>query len=152
MRVGLVSDTHGLLRPEVLAFLRGSDHIVHGGDVCDAAVLEALRAIAPVTAVRGNNDRGAWAAALPETATLDAGGAVLHVLHDVKLLDCDPRAAGFAAVVAGHSHKPRNEVIGGVLWFNPGAAGPRRFSLPVSVGLITCRRKKLTAELVTLDV
>jgi putative phosphoesterase len=151
-RIGVISDTHGLMRPEALEALAGVDAIVHAGDIGAAEVLEALARIAPVTAVRGNNDRGDWAAAIPETATLDAGGAVLHVIHDVKLLDCDPRAAGFAAVVAGHSHKPRNEVIGGVLWFNPGAAGPRRFSLPVSVGLITCRRKKLTAELVTLDV
>jgi putative phosphoesterase len=140
------------MRPEALRALAGVDAILHAGDVGAPEVLDALAAIAPVTAVRGNNDRGPWAAALPETAELDAGGARIHMLHDVKLLDLDPRAAGFAAVVAGHSHKPRNEVIEGVLWLNPGAAGPRRFSLPVCVAVITCRRKKLVAEVIPLDL
>jgi uncharacterized protein len=152
MRVGVIADTHGLMRPEALRALAGVDAIVHAGDVGAPAVLDALAAIAPVTAVRGNNDKGAWAAALPETATLDAAGARIYVVHDAKTVGLDARAAGFAAVVAGHSHRPRNERIDGVLWFNPGAAGPRRFSLPVCVGLLTVRHGRVHAKIVTLDV
>lgn len=137
MIVGLISDTHGLLRPEALAALAGSDAVVHAGDVGDPAILAALAAVAPVTAVRGNVDRGAWASALPETAVLEAGGVTLYVLHDVEQLDLDPAAAGFAVVVFGHSHRPGFEIRKGVLYVNPGSAGPRRFTLPVTVGRLT---------------
>jgi putative phosphoesterase len=134
MRIGLISDTHGLLRPEALAFLSGCDRIVHGGDIGRAAILEQLAAIAPLTAVRGNNDVGAWAEAIPETAWLEAGGVRLHVLHDLARLALDPRAAGAHVVVSGHSHRPRVEEREGVVYVNPGSAGPRRFSLPISIG------------------
>ena len=133
-RIGLVSDTHGLLRPEAEAWLAGSDHIVHGGDIGDAAILERLRAIAPVTAVRGNNDHGAWADALPETEWLELSGVLLLALHDLAALDVDPRAAGVRVVVSGHSHQPAVEERDGVLFVNPGSAGPRRFRLPISAG------------------
>jgi len=136
MRIGVISDTHGLVRPEALAALAGSELIVHAGDVGGPEVLEALAAIAPVRAVRGNNDKGAWAAKLPEIDIVEVGGHALYLIHDVKELDLDAGAAGFAAVIAGHSHRPRNEVVGGVLYFNPGSAGPRRFSLPITVGRI----------------
>jgi putative phosphoesterase len=131
--IGLISDTHGLVRPEALAALRGSDHILHAGDIGSAAVLEALRAVAPVTAVRGNNDRGEWAAALPESEAVELGGVWLYLLHDLHGLDLDPAAAGFAAVITGHSHKPLVETRRGTLYINPGSAGPRRFKLPVAV-------------------
>jgi putative phosphoesterase len=136
MRVGVISDTHGLVRPEALEALAGAELIVHAGDVGGAEVLEALAKIAPVRAVRGNNDHGAWASRLPESDFVEVGGHTIYVIHDVQELDLDPAASGIAAVIAGHSHLPRNEVIGGVLYFNPGSAGPRRFSLPISVGRI----------------
>jgi putative phosphoesterase len=136
VRVGVISDTHGLLRPEALAALRGSDAIVHAGDVGGPHILEALNTIAPVTAVRGNNDREEWARGLPETAVLEVGGASLYVIHDVKALRIDPRAEGFTVVISGHSHQPLSVRRGGVLFFNPGSAGPRRFRLPVSVGTL----------------
>ena len=128
--VGLISDTHSLLRPEAL---RGSRYIVHAGDIGDPGVLDALRKIAPVTAVRGNNDKGAWADALPETDVLQAGEAFIYVIHDVAQLDLDPAAAGFQVVVAGHSHRPGEATRDGVLFVNPGSAGPRRFKLPIAV-------------------
>ena len=134
--VGLISDTHGLLRPEALVALRGADHLVHAGDIGDPEVLRGLRAVAPLTAVRGNNDAGAWARTIPDTASVRLGGIVLHVLHDLKALDRDPAAAGFRVIVSGHSHQPRVEERDGVLYVNPGAAGPRRFRLPVSVGML----------------
>ena len=129
MRIGLISDTHGLLRPEALKYLRGSDHIIHGGDIGGAAILEALRAIAPLTAVRGNNDREAWAHRLRDVEVLEMGMriAVVHDVHGFK-----PR--GYRVVVSGHSHKPRVEERDGVLYVNPGSAGPRRFRLPVAAG------------------
>lgn len=132
-RVGLISDTHGLLRPEAIAFLRGSDVIVHAGDIGDARVLDALRALAPVTAVRGNNDTGTWARAIPASAVLQVDGVSIHVRHDVSELDLDPRAAGFQVVVSGHSHRPSVKERDGVLYVNPGSSGPRRFKLPVAV-------------------
>lgn len=130
-RIGLVSDTHDLLRPEVLAFLRGSDHIVHAGDICGPPVLEALAVLAPLTCVRGNNDRGAWAQALPPAATVRLAGVMLHVVHDLRDLDLP---TGARVVVTGHSHKPGVEERQGVLYVNPGSAGPRRFKLPVAAG------------------
>ena len=132
-RVGLISDTHGLLRPEAVAFLRGSDCIVHAGDVGDAEVIERLRELAPVTAVRGNNDNGAWAEALAESEVVRVDRVAIHVLHDIAHLAVDPAAAGFDVVVFGHSHRPSSEMRGGVLYVNPGSAGRRRFRLPISV-------------------
>jgi putative phosphoesterase len=151
-RIGVISDTHGLVRPQALRALRGADLIVHAGDVGTPEVLDALRAIAPVVAVRGNNDRGRWANALAETEVVKQSGRALYVLHDVNELDVDPRAAGYDAVIAGHSHQPRVERRDGVLYLNPGSAGPRRFRLPVSVARIRIDARRLQAEIVTLDV
>jgi hypothetical protein len=150
LRLGLISDTHDLLRPEALAFLAGSDRIVHGGDVCRPEVLEALAAIAPVVAVRGNNDRGAWAARLRESELVEVGGVWLYAIHDLAQLDIDPAAAGVAVVVSGHSHRPIVERRDGVLFVNPGSAGPRRFSLPISVGELTVVDGAVSARTVTL--
>jgi putative phosphoesterase len=149
--VGVISDTHGLIRPEALAAMHGADHIVHAGDVGGPEVLAALRAIAPLTAVRGNNDTGAWATGLPETATLSLNGVVIYVLHDLKLLKINPRTSGFAAVIAGHSHRPLQETRDGILYFNPGSAGPRRFKLPVSIGRLRIGGG-IAAEIVELSV
>ena len=129
-RIGLISDTHGLLRPEALKFLRGSDHIVHGGDVGDPAILEALRALAPLTVVRGNNDREAWARALPRAARLKVDRVAICVVHDLK----EHEGEECRVVVSGHSHRPSVEERGGVLYVNPGSAGPRRFRLPIALG------------------
>jgi putative phosphoesterase len=148
MRIGLISDTHGLLRPQVLDFLRGSDHIVHGGDVCDADVLETLRAIAPLTAVRGNNDRGAWAAELRESELVRLGDVFLYVVHDLAEIDIEPRAAGVQVVVAGHSHRPAIDERDGVLYVNPGSAGPRRFRLPISAAELAVEGTRVSARLV----
>lgn len=151
-RIGVISDTHGLVRPEALRALAGAELIIHAGDVGDADVLAALRAVAPVVAVRGNNDRGAWAAALAETAVVERAGRSLYVLHDVHALDLDPRAAGFDAVIAGHSHQPRIDRQDGVLFLNPGSAGPRRFRLPVSVARLEVGAGGVEAQILTLDV
>jgi uncharacterized protein len=131
-RVGLISDTHGLLRPEAITFLKGSDLIVHAGDIGDPSVLERLAALAPVTTVRGNNDKGEWAKDVPEVEVLQVGEILIYVLHDLSDLDLDPEAAGFRVVVSGHSHKPSIEKQGRVLYVNPGSAGPRRFKLPIA--------------------
>jgi len=136
-RIGVISDTHGLLRPEATAFLRRSDFLIHAGDIGDAAILKDLAAIAPLTAVRGNNDKGAWAAKLPLWLALEFAGVAIDVLHDVKEMGIEPSAAGFRVVIAGHSHKPLITERDGVLFVNPGSAGPRRFSLPVTVGYLT---------------
>jgi len=133
IHVGIISDTHGRLRPEAVAALRGSDILIHAGDVGDPEVLERLRGIAPTFAVRGNVDTGPWAAALPSTEVVEVGGLQIYVLHNLGDLDLDPRAAGFAAVISGHTHRPLAEARGDVLYLNPGSAGPRRFSLPVAV-------------------
>ena len=129
LRIGLVSDTHNLLRPEGLAGLRGSDHILHGGDIWGEAVLAALRELAPLTAVRGNNDHGPWAEGLPHNDTVRFGAVAVHMVHDLKELVLP---GGVRVVVSGHSHKPKVEERDGVLYVNPGSAGPRRFSLPIS--------------------
>jgi putative phosphoesterase len=147
--IGVISDTHGLLRPEALAVLQGSDYIIHAGDVGDADILVQLAAIAPVTAVRGNVDGEEWARELPETNVLEVGSTAIYVLHDVGRLDLDARAARFAAVIFGHSHRPSQEMRNGVLFFNPGAAGPRRFTLPVRVGRLRIGAQ-LSAEIITL--
>jgi putative phosphoesterase len=140
------------VRPRALAALAGVERIVHAGDIGEAAVLDALARVAPVTAVRGNNDRGRWAAGIPESEVVEVGGVSLYVLHDLHELDLDPRAAGFAAVIAGHSHQPRLEEREGVLYLNPGSAGPRRFRLPVSVARLTIRAGRVSARLVTLEI
>jgi len=150
LRVGLISDTHGLLRPQAVDFLRGSDLIVHGGDICDGAILTALAAIAPVIAVRGNNDHGAWAEPLRESELFQVGDAFVYAIHDVAAIDIDPRAAGVRVVVSGHSHQPSVRRDDGVLYVNPGSAGPRRFKLPISVGELTIDGAAISARTVEL--
>jgi len=151
-RIGLISDTHGLLRPEAAAFLRGSDCIVHAGDIGHAAVLDELAALAPLTAVRGNNDRAPWADSVRDTEVLEVGDVLIYVLHDLAELDLDPAAAGFHVVVSGHSHRPRVEGRDGVLYVNPGSSGPRRFKLPVSVAELHVEGASVEARLVELDL
>jgi putative phosphoesterase len=150
VRVGLISDTHGLLRPEALAALRGVDHIVHAGDAGAPEILERLARLAPLTAVRGNVDRGAWAERLPATAQVELGGSWFHVLHVLDDLDLDPRASGFAVVVYGHSHKPDCRRTDGVWFVNPGSAGPRRFRLPVTVALAEIEPAQVVISFVEL--
>ncbi len=150
MRIGLVSDTHGLLRAEAMAFLQGCDHIIHAGDICDASILEVLSRVAPVTAVRGNNDKGAWAAALAESELVRLGDIHLYVIHDLACLDIDPSAAGVQVVVSGHSHQPAIESRDGVLFVNPGSAGPRRFRLPISVAELTVAGAAVSARIIDL--
>ena len=150
MRIGLISDTHGLVRDEALAFLEGCEHIVHAGDICDASVLARLASIAPVSAVRGNNDRGDWADAIPERRTVRIGDIAIHVVHDIAELAIDPAREGIAVVVCGHSHRPSIETRDGVLYVNPGSAGPRRFSLPISAGDLLVRGGQVTPRLVTI--
>ena len=150
--IGVISDTHGLLRPEAVAALAGVERIVHAGDIGSPDVLSRLGRVAPVVAVRGNNDRDAWAASIPETEVVEIGGVSLSVLHDLHELDLDPRAAGFAAVIAGHSHQPRMDERDGVLYLNPGSAGPRRFKLPISLARLTVTGPRVRAELVTLEI
>ena len=148
--VGVISDTHGLMRPQALAALRGCDLIIHAGDVGRPDVLPPLRALAPLHVVRGNVDYGDWAERLPATARVDAAGRVFHVLHNIAELALDPAAAGLAAVVYGHSHKPSIETRDGVLWLNPGSAGPRRFSLPITLARVRVAGGGLSPEIVTL--
>jgi len=150
LRIGLISDTHGLLRPEALDFLAGSDHIIHGGDIGGPDILEHLGTLAPLTVVRGNNDTAGWARSIPETARLELGGVRLFVIHDLKALDIAPAAAGVRVVVAGHSHKPSCTEHSGVLYVNPGSAGRRRFSLPISAGELLIENGQVTVKLVTL--
>ena len=147
--IGVISDTHGLLRAEAIAALREADHIIHAGDVGSPEILEKLAAIAPVTAVRGNIDKGAWSRKLAETEVLELAGVTIYVLHDLAQLDLKPKAAGFAVVVSGHSHVPKQETRDGVLYINPGSAGPRRFKLPVSVGKLVVEAGSVRGELVT---
>ncbi len=150
LRVGLISDTHGLLRPEAIESLRGSDFIVHAGDIGRPDILRALAEIAPVTPVRGNNDKDLWASTIRETEVLQVGDVFIYVLHNLAELDLDPAAAGFQVVVSGHSHRPRCESRGGMLFVNPGSAGPRRFSLPVSVGRLVVSGATVTSRLLEL--
>ena len=152
-RIGIISDTHGLLRPEAISALRRSDLILHAGDIGAPHIIPALRELAPVIAIRGNIDeKFDWAAEFPETEIAEAAGLHFYLIHSAQDLDLNPRAAGFAAVISGHSHQPEHSVHDGVLYFNPGSAGPRRFSLPISVGTITIRNGKLLPELITLDI
>ena len=150
MIVGVISDTHGLLRPEALSALQGSDYIIHAGDVGELAILDKLGEIAPVTSVRGNVDHGAWAQKIPATNVLELAGTSIYILHNLQELDLKPEAAKFAAVIYGHSHIPRRETKNGVLYFNPGSAGPRRFKLLVSVGRLLLNDGKVASEIVTL--
>ena len=149
-RVGLISDTHGLLRPEASAFLRGCGRIIHGGDIGDPNILRELAGIAPVTAVRGNNDKGAWADALSETERVQFGEVFVYVLHDLAQLDIEPKAAGVNVVVSGHSHQPRIHERDGVVYVNPGSAGPRRFKLPVAVAELNIAGNAIGPRIVQL--
>jgi hypothetical protein len=148
--IGVLSDTHGLLRSEALAALRGSDYIIHAGDIGDPIIVKKLRELAPVTAIRGNVDREAWAKKIPATDVLEVGGISIYVLHNLQQLELKPEAAGFGVVVYGHSHMPKQEMRNGVLYFNPGSAGPRRFQLPVTTGRLTVQDGKVTAEILEL--
>jgi len=148
--IGVISDTHGLLRPAAVAALRGSEHIIHAGDVGDPAILDQLRAIAPLTAVRGNIDKGAWARKLPETEVVEIARVSIYVLHGLSQLDLKPEAAGFQVVIYGHSHVPKQETRAGVLYFNSGSAGPRRFKLPITVGKLVIDHTKVRGEIITI--
>ena len=152
LRVGVISDTHGLLRPEALSALAGVQHLIHAGDVGAPEVLERLAMLAPVTAVRGNNDYGDWAAQLPEAITFDLAGLRLHLLHNLAELAVDPAERGIRVVLAGHSHRPVVRESGEVLYVNPGSAGPRRFRLPVSVALLEIRGETIAARLIELQI
>lgn len=151
-RVGVISDTHGLLRPEAVSFLHGCEHIIHGGDIGRSEVLTGLSAIAPTTAVRGNNDRGEWAEAIRETELFKIGEIIFYAVHDLALLDIEPAAAGVQVVVSGHSHKPIIEKREGVLYVNPGSAGPRRFKLPIAVAELNLSGASVTARIVELEI
>jgi len=151
MLIGVISDTHGLLRPEAVVALRGVEHILHAGDVGDSEILDALREIAPVTAIRGNVDVSGACAELPATDVVELGGRLFYLVHSVRDLDIKPAAAGLAMVVSGHSHKASVEVRDGVIYFNPGSAGPRRFSLPVTLGFVTVE-DGVEASVMELDV
>jgi uncharacterized protein len=150
--IGLISDTHGLLRPEAVRALQGVTHIIHAGDIGGPEIIEQLSEIAPVDAVRGNNDKGPWAVRIPETLALELEGISIHVLHDVKELNLNPSAAGFDMVVSGHSHKPVITERDGVQFVNPGSAGPRRFSLPVTVAYLDVKpgRTRVEARIVRI--
>ena len=147
LRIGLLSDTHGLLRPEVEAFLQGSDRIIHAGDICDAGIIEQLKRIAPVSAVRGNNDVGSWAESLSETEWVRVGGIDIYVIHNVAELDVSRLSAGAEVIVFGHSHKPVAERRDGVLYVNPGSAGPRRFKLPISAAELVIENGEVAVRL-----
>ena len=150
MIVGVISDTHGRLRPEAIAALRGSELILHAGDVGGPEILDQLRAVAPVVAVRGNVDTAVWATALPLVEIVEAGGLQMFMLHDRQALDFDPKAAGFAAVIFGHTHRPGAEVRDGVLYLNPGSAGPRRFTLPITVARLRIADGRIAHEIIDL--
>ena len=150
--IGVISDTHGLLRPEALSALQGAELILHAGDIGPSEIIEQLRTIAPVRTVRGNCDHGPWAMTLPETEVVPVGGHDVYMIHDLGLLDLNPSAAGFAAVISGHTHQPKIEERDGVLYLNPGSAGRKRFTLPVSVAHLFVEQTGLRAEIVELDV
>ena len=150
--IGLISDTHGLVRPQALQALQGVDLIIHAGDIGTPEVIAALKRIAPVMAIKGNNDRGSWAKSLPDTKLVQISAAKLYVIHNVKELDCDPVARGIQVVISGHSHKPSVVHRDGVLYVNPGSAGPRRFKLPVAVGKLYVNKLNVTAEVIELEI
>ena len=151
MKIGIISDTHGLLRPEATERFSGVDHIIHAGDIGRPEVIAGLRQLAPTTAIGGNVDTGRWAAGYPHTARLTLGGRSIHVLHNLRELDLDPAAAGIDVVVSGHSHCPKIETVGGVLYLNPGSAGPRRFSLPIALATLELTGDALRPRLHHLD-
>ena len=150
MKIGVISDTHGLLRSEVLEAFHGVDHILHAGDVGDAVILDQLRQLGPITAIRGNVDRDGACALLPELELIELAQTSIYMLHDVNRLDLDPVAAGIQIVISGHSHKPLAERKKGVLYFNPGSAGPRRFSLPVAIGFLNIKEGRIEPRLVSI--
>ncbi len=150
--IGVVSDTHGLLRPEAIAALRETDLIIHAGDIGSPEILEQLRGLAPVVAIRGNNDRVPWAMDIAETEVVQVNDALIYVLHDIQDLDLDPHAAGFRAVVFGHTHKPSIEYRGDILYLNPGSIGPRRFTLPITFARLHVEGQMFSAEIVELSV
>src|ERR1041385_3344517 len=152
MILGVISDTHGLLRPEAVELLRGSEHIIHAGDIGAPEIVGELEKIARVTAIRGNVDTQAWARRFAETEVVELGGLHIYIIHDVNALDLNPKAAGFAAVISGHSHQPKQEMKDGVLYFNPGSAGPRRFKLPISVGRLEITEGNLHTAIVPIAV
>jgi uncharacterized protein len=152
MIIGVISDTHGLMRPQALEALGGSDLILHAGDIGSQAILHELMTLAPVVAVRGNNDKGAWAKDLPERDVIEVEGLFFYLIHDVKELDLDPVAAGFRVVVSGHSHHPGSEERKGVLYLNPGSAGPRRFTLPITVARLALLDGVLSTDIIELAV
>jgi putative phosphoesterase len=152
IRVGLISDTHGLLRPEAEEALAGVDRIIHAGDIGNARILEQLELIAPVTAIRGNNDTGDWAASIPETQTTEINGVSVYVLHDVNQLDIDPGTSDIRVIISGHSHRPSVNQRDGILFVNPGSAGPRRFTLPISVGYLMIAAGQAHAEIRILEL
>ncbi|MDD5034661.1 MAG: metallophosphoesterase family protein [Methylococcaceae bacterium] len=151
MRLGIISDTHGLVRPQAMEILAGSDWILHAGDIGKAEVLNELSSLAPLSAVRGNVDRGGWAQSLPSTEVLEIAHRWIYLIHDLDELDLDPAAAGFEVVICGHSHRPKIDRRGGVLYFNPGSAGPRRFKLPISLGLIEIEGPHLEARIMEIE-
>jgi uncharacterized protein len=148
--IGLISDTHGLIRPQAIEALQGVDLIIHAGDIGKPEVLSALKHVAPVAAIKGNIDSGAWAKLLPDTKLVKAAGMRLFIIHNVSELDCDPVARGFRVVVSGHSHKPAVSTRDGVLFVNPGSAGPRRFKLPIAVGKLFIEDNRVNAEIIEL--
>ena len=150
--IGVISDTHGLIRPESLRALRGAELIIHAGDIGKPDVIETLKSIAPVVAIRGNNDREKWARKFPETAVVEVGKVRIYVIHNVKELEIDPAAAGFRVVISGHSHRPLVLRRGGVLFLNPGSAGPRRFKLPIAVARLRVRGESVSPKIVELAV
>jgi len=152
MIIGVISDTHGLLRPEALELLRGSEHIIHAGDIGSPDIITAMEKIAPVTAIRGNVDTQSWARRFAETEVVELAGLHIYVIHDLNALDLNPKAAGFAAVISGHSHQPKQQMKDGVLYFNPGSAGPRRFKLPISVGRLQILNGGIEAEILDLPL
>ena len=152
IKIGIISDTHNLLRPEAKRALAGVDRILHAGDICGPALLDELREIAPVIAVRGNNDRGPWARSIQLTEAIEIGGVSIYILHDIGEFDLDPKAAGFRIVISGHSHRPAINDKDGVLFINPGSAGPRRFTLPISLAILEIADGGVRAELRTLVV
>ncbi|MEH6387595.1 MULTISPECIES: metallophosphoesterase family protein [Pseudomonas] len=152
LRVGLIADTHNLLRDEAVAFLRGSDHIIHAGDIMDESIIQSLETLAPVTVVRGNNDRSEWGLSLPETAYLTLEATGIYVIHDLAELTIDPAEVGARVVISGHSHKPSITERDGMLYINPGSAGRRRFKLPIAVAELTIAGEELSARIVELPV
>lgn len=152
IRLGVISDTHGLIRPQALDALRGCQALLHAGDIGSREVLDALQALAPVTCVRGNNDLDDWASRIPESITIEIESVRIHLLHDLKELVLDPAAQRLGVIVAGHSHRPAMQTRGGVLYFNPGSAGPRRFKLPVAVGVLEVGNGAVQGRIVELNI